>query len=130
MLVVDEEEDARDLVREVVSRHGADVRTVQTAGAALEALQQQPFDLLVADIGMPGKDGYDLIRRVRALPPDRGGEVAALAVTAYGRPEDRLRALAAGYQRHLAKPVMPGELVVVAASLFRRPPGQAPGERS
>ena len=67
---------------------------------------------------------------MRALPPDGGGEVAALAVTAYGRPEDRLRALAAGYQQHLAKPVMPGELVAVAASRFRRPPGQAPGERS
>ncbi len=130
VLVVDDEEDARDLVREVLSRHGADVRTAQTAADALEALQRERFDLLVADIGMPGEDGYDLIQRVRALPPDRGGEVPAVAVTAYGRPQDRLRALAAGYQQHLAKPVMPGELVVVAASLFRRPPGQVLSEPS
>jgi PAS domain S-box-containing protein len=120
VLVVDDEEDARELVREVLSRHGAEVRCAPGAEAALQFLQDERFDLLVADIGMPGVDGYELIRHVRALPSDRGGQVMALAVTAYGRPEDRLWALAAGYQQHLAKPVMPGELVVVAASLFRR----------
>ena len=75
---------------------------------------------------MPGVDGYELIRQVRTPPADKGGQVIALAVTAYGRPEDRLCALAAGYQQHLAKPVMPGELVVVAASLFNRR-SEAPG---
>jgi hypothetical protein len=78
----------------------------------------------VVDTGIGIPADFLPLRRVRALSPERGGEVAALAVTAYGRPQDRLRALAAGYQQHLAKPVMPGELVVVAASLFRRPSGQ------
>jgi PAS domain S-box-containing protein len=128
VLVVDDEEDARELIREVLSRHGAEVRLATSAPKALDLLQAEPFDLLVADIGMPGEDGYSLIRRVRELPSDRGGQVAALAVTAYGRPEDRLCALAAGYQQHLAKPVMPGELVVVAGSLLKRRPAEAGGD--
>ena len=77
-------------------------------------------DILISDIGMPGTDGYDLIRQVRALPPDRGGRVAAIALTAYTRIEDRLQALRAGYDMHVPKPVELAELVAVAASVARQ----------
>jgi PAS domain S-box-containing protein len=119
VLVVDDEEDARELVREVLSSRGAEVTTARSAEAALRAFGS-PFDVLVADIGMPGEDGYSLIKRVRGLPPDAGGQVAAVAVTAYGRPEDRFKALSAGFQQHLSKPVTPEELVLVVASLGGR----------
>ncbi len=76
--------------------------------------------VLVFDIGMPGEDGYWLIRRVRALPAERGGGTPAVALTAYARTEDRVRALTAGYQVHLAKPVEPAELIAAVASLAGR----------
>ncbi|MFN2407554.1 MAG: response regulator, partial [Pyrinomonadaceae bacterium] len=76
--------------------------------------------VLISDIGMPGEDGYDLIRRVRALPAESGGRVPAIALTAYARVEDRMKALKAGYQMHVPKPVELPELVAIAASLVRR----------
>ena len=75
---------------------------------------------MIADIGMPGEDGYDLIRKVRALPLDQGGRIAAVALTAYARPEDRLRALRAGYQMHVPKPVEVAELVAIIARVAER----------
>jgi CheY-like chemotaxis protein len=91
---------------------------------ALAALQKPPggraFDAFVCDIAMPGADGYDVIRRVRALPPERGGATPAIALTAYARPEDRVRALQAGFQMHVAKPVDPGELLVIMTALLGR----------
>jgi CheY-like chemotaxis protein len=77
-------------------------------------------DLLISDIGMPGMDGYELIGKVRALPPVGGGRIPAIALTAYARTEDRLRALDAGYQTHIAKPVELAELLTVVANLLRR----------
>jgi len=77
-------------------------------------------DLLISDIGMPGEDGYELIRRVRELPAESGGKVPAIALTAYARVEDRMQALRAGYQMHVPKPVEMAELVAVAASLIQR----------
>ena len=79
--------------------------------------------MLVCDIGMPGVDGYELIRRVRALAPERGGKTPAVALTAYAGAEDRIRALMAGYQIHLPKPVEPNELAAVVASLVGRTDG-------
>jgi CheY-like chemotaxis protein len=78
--------------------------------------------VLISDIGMPDQDGYHLIRAVRALEPDQGGSTPAVAVTAFARSEDRLRALRAGFQMHLAKPIDPSELLVVVANLAGRPP--------
>ena len=87
---------------------------------ALEAMHEAPPNLLISDIGMPEEDGYDLIRRVRALPEEKGGRVPAIALTAYARVEDRMQALRAGYQMHVPKPVEMAELVAVAASLVQR----------
>jgi PAS domain S-box-containing protein len=120
VLVVDDEEDARDLVRQVLTSHGADVTSVHSTEAAMAEMEKARFDLLLADVGMPGEDGYSLIKRVRDLAPEAGGNTAALAVTAYGRPEDRFKALAAGFQRHLAKPASPDELLAAVSTLVGR----------
>jgi PAS domain S-box-containing protein len=128
LLVVDDEEDARDLMAEVLGRYGAQVVALSSADEALERLASFRPDVLISDIGMPGRDGYDLIRAVRALGPERGGLVPAVALTAYARMEDRLRALAAGFQVHVPKPVEPAELIQVVASLGAwKGRGEAPG---
>jgi signal transduction histidine kinase/CheY-like chemotaxis protein len=119
VLVVDDEPDARDLVRRFLERHEARVTTAATAADALTALAEHRPDIVVSDIGIPDVDGYELMRRVRALPPDRGGGVPAVAVTAFARTEDRTRALLAGYNVHLSKPIEPAELVATVASLAR-----------
>jgi CheY-like chemotaxis protein len=85
----------------------------------MDLLDGQAFDVLVSDIGMPGEDGYSFIRRVRARPPGKGNDIPALALTAYARSEDRMQAIAAGFQMHLSKPVETAELLVVIASLAR-----------
>jgi PAS domain S-box-containing protein len=120
VLVVDDEADTRELLRIGIGQYGADVVTASSAQEALEAIEGRRPDLLVSDIGMPGEDGYELISKVRALPSGRGGEIPAIALTAYARTEDRLRALRAGYQMHVSKPVELVELVVVIAHLVRR----------
>jgi CheY-like chemotaxis protein len=83
-------------------------------------LQQCRPDVLVSDIEMPNQDGYSLIRRIRALAPDEGGKTPAVALSAYSRPEDRIRSLMAGFNLHVSKPVEPGELITVVASLADR----------
>ena len=95
-----------------------------TARAALGALEQAAFDVLVSDIGMPEEDGYDLIRHVRALDAGRGGQIPALAVTAYARIEDRDKAIAAGYHEHAVKPIEPAELAAAVATLTGRSEGK------
>ncbi|HST50775.1 MAG TPA: PAS domain S-box protein [Pyrinomonadaceae bacterium] len=120
VLVVDDEPDTREMLRVGLGQSGARVLTAASTEEALAAIEKESPDLLISDIGMPGEDGYDLIRRVRALPPEDGGRVPAIALTAYARVEDRLQALRAGYQMHVPKPVELGELMVVAASLVRR----------
>ena len=122
VLVVDDEADTREMLRVGLTRCGAEVTTASSAPEALEALARGAPEVLISDIGMPGEDGYELIRRVRALPPEGGGRVPAVALTAYARAEDRLRALRAGYQMHLSKPVELAELTSVIASLTRRAP--------
>lgn len=92
---------------------------VPSVGAALEVLDCWWPDILVGDIGMPGEDGYALIRKVRALEKDRGGAILAVAVTAYAHPEDRARALLSGFQAHVAKPVEPVEFVALIAGLAK-----------
>jgi CheY-like chemotaxis protein len=99
---------------------GASVIVAASAAEAFEAIEKTPPDLLISDIGMPDEDGYELMRRVRSLPPERGGRVPAIALTAYARVEDRMHALRAGYQMHVPKPVELAELAAVAASLVRR----------
>lgn len=120
VLAVDDEPDARQLLTAVLQRCGAEVMTSASAHEALETLAEFKPDILVSDIGMPGEDGYTLIERVRALDAERGGRIPAVALTAYARVEDRLRALSAGYNMHVPKPVEPAELAIVIASLTGR----------
>jgi PAS domain S-box-containing protein len=117
ILVVDDEADARDLLAEILSQAGAEVAVVACADEALETLRRWRPHVLVSDIGMPGDDGYVLIRKVRALGPEEGGHVRALALTAYARSEDRALALEAGFHTHIAKPVDPLELTALIAGL-------------
>jgi PAS domain S-box-containing protein len=120
VLVVDDEPDTRALLKTGLTRCGAEVALAGSAAEALEAMSAAAPDLLISDIGMPEEDGYDLIRRVRALPDERAARLPAIALTAYARVEDRMQALRAGYQMHVPKPVELAELVAVAASLVRR----------
>jgi signal transduction histidine kinase len=119
ILVVDDETDAREMMNTALSGYGAAVQTVSTARAALKVIPLYEPRILISDIGMPEEDGYVLIRRVRALPPPHG-KVPAIALTAYARPEDRMRALAAGYDEHVAKPADPEALAALVASMLRR----------
>jgi len=120
VLIVDDEADARDLVCVMLQRCGAQMRSAGSSKEALEILTIWKPDVLIADIGMPVEDGYGLIKRLRALPKDRGGNTPALALTAYARTEDRVRALSSGYQVHLSKPVDRAELAAVVARLAER----------
>jgi PAS domain S-box-containing protein len=119
VLAVDDEPDALDLLKAVLERAGATVTTSRSAAAALEAIQASPADVMVADIGMPGMDGLQLIRAVRQLPGLASGTPAA-ALTAYARAQDRITSLASGYQMHLVKPIDPIELIVAVAALAGR----------
>lgn len=121
-VVVDDEQDARELVAAILRQHGADVLTAASAEEAFQAVKAgvRVPDLLVSDVSMPGEDGYSLIRKVRGLPTDKGGQIPAVALTAYGRMEDRIRVLSAGFQMHLPKPVEPAELALIAANLTGR----------
>jgi CheY-like chemotaxis protein len=112
VLVVDDEADARELLRRLLAEYGCDVTVAGSAEEALEALAKRSYDLLLTDIGMPGQDGYELLRRMHR---ETAARPAAIAVTAFARPEDRERALAAGFADHLAKPVNPARLMRLIA---------------
>jgi len=99
----------------LLERCGSEVRSSTSAAQALEIIERWQPNLLISDIGMPHEDGYALIRKVRALPAERGGQIPAVALTAYAGAEDRKRALEAGYQMHLPKPVDPAELTTAVA---------------
>jgi PAS domain S-box-containing protein len=124
VLIVDDEPDARETLLEILEHCDAEVLAVGSADEALRELERFKPHVLLSDIGMPGEDGYALIRRVRELPPERGGRVPAAALTAFARGEDRRRALLAGFQMHVPKPVEVNELATVVATLAR---GSAPG---
>jgi PAS domain S-box-containing protein len=118
VLVVDDEPDARELVSRALQRDGADVLAASSAAEALGAIDELNPDVLVSDIAMPGEDGYELIRQLRSRERSHGRHLPAVALTAYARKEDRERALRAGYQEHLAKPVEPAQLTAVVANLI------------
>jgi PAS domain S-box-containing protein len=120
VLVVDDEPDTREMLKAALGQSGAEVTAAGSVAEALDAMRAAPPDLLISDIGMPEEDGYELIRRVRALPDENEARVPAIALTAYARVEDRMQALRCGYQMHVPKPVEMAELVAVAASLVQR----------
>ena len=117
ILVVDDEADARKMLQMVLSRYGARIETAASAQQALEVFGAFRPDILLSDIGMPDADGYSLIESIRALPDAQGGQTPAVALTAYARGEDRARALEAGFQNHLAKPIAPAKLVAALSEL-------------
>jgi CheY-like chemotaxis protein len=116
VLVVDDEPDTREIVSLALEHYAVNVTTAASAIEALKVLEQLKPDVLISDIGMPGEDGYTLIRKVRQL----GGQMPAIALTAYAREEDRASALAAGFQCHISKPVEPEQLVAVVAQLAEK----------
>jgi CheY-like chemotaxis protein len=118
VLVVDDEIDARTLLTMMLEKCGAQVVAVGSSREGLESIENWLPDVLIADIGMPVEDGYGLIRKIRKLPKKKGGHTPALALTAYARTEDRVRALSEGYQVHLAKPVDRIQLATVIGSLL------------
>jgi signal transduction histidine kinase/ActR/RegA family two-component response regulator len=120
LLVVDDEADTRTLLKAVLEQCGATVIAVASAGEALAALRETRPDVLISDLGMPGEDGYSLIKKVRALSPEDGGQTPSAALTAYARVEDRMKVLRAGFQIHIPKPVEPAELITVVANLAGR----------
>jgi CheY-like chemotaxis protein len=120
VLVVDDDRDGLELVSMILVSGGAEVKAFSSAAEGLEALQAWRPDVLISDIEMPGEAGYAFIRRVRALDGAASARLPAVALTAYGRVEDRLRTLAAGYSMHIPKPVDPAELTTVVASLAGR----------
>ena len=126
VLVVDDDPVVLDLLVRLLSEAGAQVRVAEDAVAALRLIEAEAPALLISDIGMPGMDGFELIRRVRALSPAQGGCIPAIALTAFARHEDRTRALASGFAAHLSKPVEPSQLLALASQLV----GECSGERA
>jgi len=120
VLVVDDEHDTREILSVMLTRYGAEIRTAGSAPEAMEVFGQWRPDVLVSDIGMPVEDGYVLIKKIRALPPENGADVPAIALTAYASAQDKKTALAAGFQRHLAKPVEPVALAKNVALILGR----------
>jgi len=120
VLLVEDKADARDLITMMLAQDGAEVRTAVSATEALVACNEWRPDILISDIGMPEEDGYTLMKKLRARESERGGHIPAIALTAYARREDRLRALSVGYESHVPKPVDPIDLVAAVASLTNR----------
>ncbi len=127
VLVVDDDEDARLLLGEIFGGHGARVTCASSAFEAIDELQRGHPDVVISDIGMPGMDGFTLMRAIRRLSPEEGGRTPAIALTAHARADDVDRALAAGFQLHASKPVDPVTLLESVASLAGRSPAASPG---
>ena len=120
VLIVDDEEDAREVLTLILQDQGAEVRAVASVAAALESIRERVPDVLVSDIGMPGEDGHVLLRKLRSLSAEQGGQVPAVALTAYATPADTARALAAGFNRHVRKPIASAEIIEAVAVMAAR----------
>ena len=119
-LIVEDEPDSRALMKRVLENCNASVTAAASAAEGIRALESHRPDVLISDIGMPGEDGYSFIRRVRALPRDKGGQTPAVALTAYARSEDRANAVSAGFQHHITKPVESTELISLIADILQK----------
>jgi CheY-like chemotaxis protein len=121
VLIVDDEPDALEFLRFVLQRSRAEVAAASSTDEALRELESFRPHVIVSDIGMPGRDGYELVRSLRSLPPERGGKLPAVALTAYARTEDERRAIREGFQTHIPKPFEPSELLNTIVSLCKTP---------
>ncbi|MCU0569118.1 MAG: PAS domain S-box protein, partial [Oculatellaceae cyanobacterium Prado106] len=128
ILVVDDEQDTREFMVTALETFGATVMAAASAEEAIQTLKAFQPDVLFSDIGMPNQDGYALIQRVRALPPEQGGKIPAVALTAFARQEDRMQAIAAGFQMHVTKPIEPTRLVSVTKMLAAGKEGRSTGQ--
>jgi CheY-like chemotaxis protein len=117
VLVVDDEADARELLTALLARCKMRITAAASVDEALTLVEKVRPDVVISDIGMPEQDGYALIKRLRALAPERGGQTPAVALTAFARTEERIRALVSGFNMHVPKPVEPAELLGVLASI-------------
>ena len=117
ILLVEDDKDSRDMLEMALAIYGIEVESAESAAEALKKIQTTKPDVLVSDIGLPGEDGYDLIRNVRALPKLEGGATPAIALTGYVSVQDRNLALEAGYQDHIPKPVDPNLLLSLLAKV-------------
>ncbi len=120
VLLVEDDGDARSLIQMVLELRGAKVTSAASAAEALKAFQIKIPDVLVSDIAMPDEDGYSLLRKVRSLPHERGGQTPAIALTGYASARDKADTFAAGYQAHLAKPLEPADLISAIESVVRK----------
>ena len=121
VLLVEDDDDSRKLLGTMLKRYGAKVTSTKSAAEALDVFSQELPDVLISDIGMPDEDGYELIRKLRERPVDKGGATPAIALTGYASRKDRERALSAGYHKHMAKPVEQAEMLTAIASLLQPP---------
>ena len=120
VLLVEDNTETLDMLKVIFEESGAEVIAATSVDEALDALDRFGPNVLVSDITMPDRDGYDLVREVRSRAPERGGKIPAVALTAYVRAEDRVRVLSAGFQMHVAKPIDPNDLIAAVASLTGR----------
>jgi signal transduction histidine kinase/ActR/RegA family two-component response regulator len=120
VLLVEDDDDSRKLLGAMLKRHGARVTSTKSVAEALNVFPTEVPDILISDIGMPDEDGYDFIRKLRALPPEKGGQIPAIALTGYASRKDRERALAAGYNQHIAKPIEQADMISALAALIGR----------
>lgn len=121
VLTVDDEPDTREVLKVLLTQRGAEVMTVASASESLVALETFQPDILVSDIGMPNVDGYGLLQQLRSLPAEKGGQIPAIALTAYAGEIDQQRALAAGFQTHISKPIDPDQLIATILDLLHSP---------
>lgn len=120
ILVVDDDQDSQELLAFMLEQEGAEIQTASSAVEALNLITQWQPDVLLSDIGMPQMDGYTLIRQIRNLPKEQGGEVPAIALTAYAAEADKETALSSGFQQHIAKPVDPVECIGAIIQLLQK----------
>jgi len=120
VLLVEDDDDSRKLLGTMLKRNGARVTSTKSAAEALAVFEGELPDVLISDIGMPDQDGYELMRKLRALPPQRGGKTPAIALTGYASRKDRDRALNSGYQQHMAKPIEQADMIKAIAALVGR----------
>jgi CheY-like chemotaxis protein len=120
IVVVDDDADTRAVLSDALGGAGAEVVVAATSGEAIGLFRMSPPDVLLCDIGLPGIDGYSFMEEIRALSPEEGGRVPAAALTAHARAEDASRALEAGFDKHVPKPIEPAEIVQIVADLAAR----------